>query len=262
MTIYLSGSTPQQPAFLYATYPAGMTVTSSPASPDYAAADVLEAEELNGWKPANLTGAHSLTVTFPSPFQAEFFALAGKGLDGVTVEVRGSSDGFVASDVQLAAPAVLSGAIAAWGNYPSASYAAIKYIFSTFGSDFTVKHLACGVLSPLPFPEDGFCAAPLQAEGQHLVSYEGLFLGSVTQRVMRPFSLNFGTVTPAEKPLFDDMVKACVQTAQGLFFVPDLSQTDCHFGTIEKKYKYEPKMTKGMYTIPAIPFTARAADAV
>ena len=55
------------------------------------------------------------------------------------------------------------------------------------------------------------------------------------------------------------MVNACVRTAKGLFFVPDLSQPTVHFGWIDKKWKYEPKMKLGLYNIPTIPFTSRAA---
>jgi len=260
MTIFLIDSAvPQQPAFLYATYPMGVTVAALPESPGYTPAHILQADENNGWRPLNTVGAHALICTYPTPVQFDYFALVGKSIDGVLVEVRGSSDGFNASDVQLSPPAPLSGAIAAWRAVPTAIYNSIKYIFSNFSVDFQIKHIAAGILSPLPFLEDGFCTAPLQAEGSHLISHAGQFLGSVTDRVMRPFSLSFGQVDPVEEALFSAMVKACVQTAKGLFFVRDISLPDVSFGWIDKNYKYEPKMQLGLYNIPTFPFTSRAS---
>lgn len=258
MTIFISDNTPKQPTFLFATYPPGTTVADSPESAAYAPADVLQADETNGWRPVGTNGAHALIVSYPQPVQVEYFALVGKYIDGVTLEIRGSLDGFVASDVQLLPPVPLFGTVAAWGSFPASSWLTLKYIFSSFSSDFMVKHIAAGTLALLPFMDDGFCAAPLQSEGDHLISHSGLFLGSTTARVMRPFSLSFGQVTPVEEAMFSTVMASCLRTAQGLFFVPDTSLPEVHFGWLDKKYKYEPRMKNGSYEISPIPFTTRA----
>lgn len=258
MSIFLNPSTPQQPAFIYATFPAGAAVTDSPVSTAYTVADVLQAEECNGWKPLSITGSHSLVIDYGAAVTVDCLALAGKSLSGVLVEIWGSATADFASPVQILAATALTGSIAAWLRHPTAGYRYFKYIFSNHGSGFMIKHLVPALLVPLPFFNDGVCLSPLQAEGEHLISHAGLFLGSMTNRVMRTFLLDPGQVTTVEKAQFDAWAAACVRTAQGFFFVPDTGQENIYFGWTEKSYKYEPAMKIGLYTIPRIPFLARA----
>lgn len=257
MTIFINTGGRQQPAFIYATYAAGVTVTDSPDSAAFDPNSVLQADEVSGWKPANLTGSHSLIYDYQAAVPLEHVAMCGKGMNGVTLEIRGSSDNFASSDVQLLAPTVLVGNLAAWVSFTQATYRYIKYIYSGHGSTFTIKHIAAG-LALLPFLNDGFCELPLESDGDHLISHEGLFLGSVTSKVMRSFSLDFGQLTFAELPTFDAWVNNCIKKAQGFFFIPNTGEETIYFGWVDKGYKYQPTRKNGLYSLAAIPFMARA----
>lgn len=257
MTIFLNTGDRQQPAFIYATYAAGVTVTDSPDSANYDPANVLQPDEVSGWKPANLTGSHSLIFNLQTPVPLEHVAICGKALNGVTLEIRGSSDNFATSDVQVLAATVLSGERAARCSFTQATYQYFKFSFSGHGSTFMVKHIA-DRLALLPFINDGFCEFPLESDGDHLISHEGLFLGSVTSKVMRSFSLDFGQLTFAELPTFDAWANSCIKTAQGFFFIPNTAEDTIYFGWVDKGYKYQPTQKTGLYSLGAIPFQARA----
>lgn len=257
MTIFLSDSLPQQPAFLYATYGPTATAVASSSAAGYSASDVLQADENNGWKPANLAQT-SLTIDLGAALPTDHFAIVGNNLAGSKADVFGSSNGtdFVQiSPFSLISPNGANGE--AWRRYDGVQYRWLKLLISYHSNSFQIKHLVFGQLVPLPFLEDGACLNPVQSEGQHLISHAGAFMGSVTQKVTRPFSLNFGEVDAIEEVAFADMVANCVTVPQGLFFVPDISLDTCHFGCIDKKFKYEPVMKRGMRTIPKIPFTSR-----
>lgn len=259
MTTFIDASLPQPPAFLYATYPKGTNASGSyPLDPTDNPQDVLSADELNGFSFTIGPEQRRISLSFLAPYPLEYVAIAGRDLQGVVVEVRGSTDAFVSSNVRVSPPTALQGSIAAWFSFPVTSFKFLNFIFTNFASDFRVKHIACGLLQPLPFQADNFCPSPLQVNGSNLISYEGLFLGRATQSVMRPFNLDFGQVTSVEKACFDAVMAACHQTAQGLFYVPDISRSDVHFGAIDQGYKYEPKMSLGQFIIPAIPFSSRA----
>lgn len=258
MTIFINQPGWQQPAFLYATYPAAATVADSPDSASYDPNVVLQADESQGWKPASISGSHSLIVNYGAPTTIEAIAIVGKSLAGVTLEIRGSTDNFAASNVQIMAASALSGSVAAWKSFAQASYQYVKFIFSGHSSAFMVKHLAAGALSLLPFLNDGVSLEPLQADGEHLISHAGLFLGSTTSKVMRPYSLSFGQVSPTEEATFRAWANACIATARGFFFIPDSGEDTVHFGWVSKDFNYSPPMENSLYDMPAIPFQARA----
>lgn len=255
MTIFIGSTTPQQPAFIYASYPVDATATASSAATGHAALNVLQADESEGWKPATVSGSHTLTTS--NDQTVDVVALQGKRLDGATFKVEAASTPEGAR-TELLAPVVIPSEETVWFQIASTTLPYLIYTFSGVRSEFQVKHIAATLLVPLPFLEDGVCTSPLQAEGEHLVSQAGLYLGSVTTKVTRPFSLRWGDVDPIEEVPFADMATSCVATAQGLFFVPDIGQSQVHFGVIDRRWKYEPKMRLGLYQIPAIPFTSRA----
>lgn len=257
MTIFLSESLPQQPAFLYATYGPTATAVASASASGYSASDVLQSDENLGWKPLNAEQT-SITVNLGSALLTDYFAIVGTGLAGAKADVFGSSDNvtfYQISPFELISPTGANGV--AWRRYNPVQYRYLKLLISYHSSSFQIKHLLFGQLVPLPFLEDGSCFNPVQSEGQHLISHAGAFLGSVTQKVIRPFSLNFGQVDAVEQIAFENLVHHCVITPKGLFFVPDISLDTCHFGYIDKKWKYEPVVKLGMATIPKIPFTSR-----
>jgi len=255
MTIFISENLPQQPAFLFASYGPTASASASSSASGYLAADVLQADENNGWKPAT-TAQAQITIDLGSIVLNDHVALAGNNFAGVSIFVSGSSDGVNFSNT-LIPTTLISAKGEAWFKYAPASFRYLRIAMVGHSSAFQIKHVLFGLLVPLPFLEDGACLNPIQSEGQHLISYAGLYLGSVTQRVTRPFSLSFGQVTAVEEAAFSAWMAACVQTAQAFFFVPDLAEPLCYFGYVDKKWKYEATMKTGMATIPKIPFTAR-----
>jgi len=258
MTNFISASTPLQPAFIYASYPPGVNATGNLGSGGATdASAVLQADEASGWTFSSNGSNGQIVVTYPSPAALNCLALVGSGLTGATIGVFGSNDSG-ATWTQLLPYTAAGNDAVFWAQHTTGAYASFMYSFAGFAAGLTVKHIAGALLAPLPFLDDGACTGPLQAEGSHLISYTGLYLGSVTQRVMRPFSLSFGQVTPVEKELFDAVMAAGLQNARGLFFVPDTGLDEVHFGWIDKTYKYEPKLKVGLYELAAIPFTARA----
>ena len=255
MTVYLETPGQGQPAFIYANYPPGTTASASSSAAGYAPENVLQAEEAEGWRPLSHVGTHVLTVS--NSQAVDVIAMQGKALDGISIKVEAASTPE-GSRTELLATTVIDQNETVYLRIAQGSQAYLIYTFTNVSNVFTVKHIVASQLALLPFLEDGLCLAPLQAEGDHLVSQSGYFLGSVTTRVMRPFSLDWGQVDDVEEVAFAKLVSSCVATAQGLFFIPDASSTDIYFGTIDKKYKYEPKMKLGLYDIPTIPFTSRA----
>lgn len=256
MSTFLSESLPEQPAFLYSTYAPTATVTASTSAAGYSASDILQADENNGWKPLN-TSPTTLTIDLGSAITTDHIALVGTSLSGVLVSLAGADNAGMTGSVVLVAETAIASNGESWLKYATASHRYLQVTVSAHSTAFQIKHMVVGLLAPLPFMEDGFCPNPIQAEGQHLVSYAGLFLGSVTQRVIRPFTIPFGQVDAVEEVAFSNWKAACVETSQGFFFVPDTASATCYFGYVDKKWKYEPVMKMGMATIPKIPFTAR-----
>lgn len=250
-----------QPAFLYADYLATATVTATDTDTGYSAADVLESCEDLTWKPANQTGSKSLTIDLGATLLIGAVALVGDFLNGVTLEVRGSTDNFVASDVELSAAAAIATAtfVSTWRSWSNGNYRYLRLVFSGMGASFRISHVAACRFDLLPYPEDGHDPDIIQAEGTHLVSVSGYYLGSNQQKTLRPLQLAFGEVTDAEFAVFQRWSDACVKTMQGFFYVPDTAETECFFGWLDPKYKFSAPMKNGMRKMAAIAFNSRVA---
>ena len=258
MSKYISPSQPRQPAFIYAAWPTGTTVSASRPSATSVAASVLQADESTGFSFDMTTNLNVLAFNFINPAQISALAIVGAGLTGASVSVYGSTDNFVASNDELLPFTTTINDAFFWAQFNPSIYQYIKVTFTGLSSNHVIRHMAITNLGLLPYLEDGtFCPAPIEATGDHLIGYTGLFLGSVTQKVMRPFNLSFGQVDAVEEVSFRAWAMACITVAQGFFFIPDSGQLICYFGYVDKSYKYNPIMASGLATIPAIPFTAR-----
>lgn len=243
-----------QPAFIYDTG-AVASIEIFPESGIYTATDILQPDELNGWKP-DLTIA-ILTFDFGSATAINCFALAGDNLDGISVEVGGSTDNFNTSDVQVSAPAALSGTTAAWRSFTTASYRYWRIIFSTPGSAITIYHAVLQELAQLPYMDDGVGITPLTADSKALVSEQGYHLGTVVNKVQRKFKLKFGQVDDTELAVFTAWAEAVIPEGKGFFFIPDTAASGCYFGILDDKFNWDPTADKGLHKIPTIPFTSR-----
>lgn len=246
------------PAFLFTSYPATASASANDSASGYAAGNILFATEYNGWMPSDTTGDKILTIDLGTAQVVDSIGLAGLGLDGVNCEVRGSTDNFGSSDVQLSATATLSGSIAAWVNFANlASYRYLKLIFDTMGSDFMVAYACCTAARVMPWLEDGHDPDIYQTTGSHLISPSGVVLGSVQQSTLRDLSLGFGQVNDSDYQKFADWAATCVATLRPWFYVPDSSAAAVYFGWTEASYKFSAPYRSGLRTMAKIPFKAR-----
>jgi len=191
-----------RPAFIYAAYPPAATVTATSTASGLTAADVLESTEDTGWRPATIAGAQSLTIDLGDSLPIGCVALAGEYLNGITLEVRASSDNFGGVDIQISPPAALAQHVATWRQWTQAPYRYWKLIFTGLGLSTEIYHAALCRYEPLPFLDDGADPDIMQAEGSHLISQSGYYMGSYQQRAMRALSLDFGQVTEAQYEIF------------------------------------------------------------
>ncbi|GEM_PF-5019137 len=221
-----------QPAVLYTSYPptAAVTATDSYAGAD--PADVLFATEDTFWRPANQTGDKTLTVDFGADRTVDRLGIVGENLDGCLVDVRVSSDNFIASNVLLADGVTLAAAVnAATVPFVSSTYRYARLVFKAgyYPSNLRLAWLCWDRQRVLPYLEEDFDPDNLDATGEHLVSRQGLYLGSEQERTMRRCSLNLGQVTDFEYAIIKEWAAACIGTLQPFLFVPDIDEAAALF---------------------------------
>lgn len=250
-----------RPSFIYATHLTTATATATDTASGYAAANVLEGCEDTSWRPADITGSKTLTIALGALLPIGQIAILGQYLNGVTLELRGSTDGFVASDVQLSAESAINSSafVTAWRSFTEADYSHIRLIFTGFSSTFEVQHVACCRAVSLPFLDDGHDPDTFQAEGTALVGPAGTFLGFTQQRTMRNLTLDFGQITNSQYPHFQLWAESCVMTLRPFFYVPNLDAPECFFGWVDAKYRFSAPSKAGARRLASIPFTGRVA---
>lgn len=250
-----------RPSFIYATHLTTATASATDSAIGYPAANVLEGVEDTSWRPLNTIGSKSLTISLGGLLPIGQVAVLGNYLNGVTLEVRGSTDGFVSSDVQLSAPIVITSSVfvTAWRSFTEALYRQVRFIFTGFAGSFEIQHIACCRAVPLPFLEDGHDPDVYQSEGTHLVGVAGTYLGATQQRTMRNLNLDFGQITNAQYLPFIFWAEYCVMTMRPFFYVPDTGAPECYFGWVDAKYKFSAPMKVGARKVAPIPFIGRIA---
>jgi hypothetical protein len=250
-----------KPSFIYPTHLTTATATATDAATGYPAANVLEGCEDTAWRPLNTTGAKSLTISLGGLLPVGQVALLGNYLNDVTLELRGSTDGFVASDVQLSAASAINSSafVTAWRSFAEGYYTHVKLIFTGFSASFEIQHAAICRAVSLPYLDDGHDPDIFQAEGTALIGAAGTFLGFTQQRTMRALNLDFGQITAAQYFPFQFWAERCISTLRPYFYVPDIGQAECYFGWTDAKYKFSAPMKAGARRLAAIPFTGRVA---
>lgn len=250
-----------RPTFIYPTHIVTGPVTATDTALNYAAANVLEGCEDTAWKPANTTGSKSIIITMGGELPVGQVGILGNYLNGVTLEVRGSTDGFVASDVELSAAAAISTStfITTYRRFTEGLYTHIKLIFSGHSASFEVQHIACCRAVSLPYLEDGHDPDAFNSNGGHLIGSAGTYLGATQQNSMFTISLDFGQLLTAQYAPFQHWADYCVRTIRPFFYVPDIDQTACYFGWTEAKYKFSAPSKTGSRRLAPIPFTGRRA---
>lgn len=250
-----------RPSFIYSIAPTTATATASDTFAGYDAQNVIEATEDTGWKPADTTGDKTLVLDLVLELPIGAVAVLGQYINGVTMEVRGSTDNFVSSDVQLSAPAVISTSAfnTAYRRFTEDSYRYIKLILSGFGASTEIMHVSCCRTVDLPWLEDGHDSESYQATGTHLVGVAGMYLGASQQSAMRTLNLDFGQIPSSQFPAFQLWAEACVRTMKPFFYVPRVDQPECYFGWVDAKYKFAAPSRLGLHKLAGIPFTSRMA---
>lgn len=250
-----------RPSFIYSIAPDTSTATASDTMAGYDAQNVIEPTEDTSWKPANTTGNKSLVLDLQLQLPIGAIAVLGQYLNGITMEVRGSTDNFVSSDVQLSAAAVISSSSfnTAYRTFTEGSYRYIKLILSGFGASSAIMHVSCCRSVNLPYLEDGHDPVKFKPTGSHMVGVSGVYLGASQQCTMRNLSLDFGRIPSSQFPAFQLWAEACLQTMKPFFYVPDSALPECYFGWVEAKYEFSAPVKYGIHKLSAIPFTSRIA---
>lgn len=244
------------PAFLHGnTQNQFTTISVTDAAPGTDIDNVFEPIEDTYWQPLTTNTQtieyHPGAVSFVG---TPFAAFAGEGFDSATLEVRGSTDGFVSSNVQLLAPTGQNGTDSAWWvDVVNATYQDYRFIFSNFDSDFLISYFSFGTYLDLPYLAEDWDGNSSDPDGDFLVSGAGYLVGSVVHAVYRDLPIRFGSVTSISN--FLAWREACIDAKQGFFFVPDIDTTEVYFGYVKEGFKAPYK--NGMYEIAPMTFKAR-----
>lgn len=249
-----------QPAFLYPdATPQTVTATDTATGAD--PLNIIGAMEGPYWQPLNNTGSKELVLKFSAALAVDFVAILGRGLDGATVEVRGSTDDFATVDVQLSAGAALSAALnAAWRSVTGGTYSEIKLVFSSFSTTMKINHVAVGAVKLLPYFKQGHDAANSKPDGEHKVSTSGTYNGAVQQSAMAEYSLAFNNATAAKLAAFLSWKAACVDNIAAFFLVPDTDAAACCFCWQDKPGFSAPELPGvGLFKVATIKVLTRLA---
>lgn len=247
-----------QPTLLYPNTPylATATASATDAYAGTAATHVLSAREDTYWRPANTSGAKTLTVDLGEVRATNALALVGEGMDGVLLDVEVSTNGSawstVLADGNLFAPVNVGWA--AWTQTP-ARY--VRLTFSAFGSAFRVAWVCLCNAELLPYLEQDFDAHNIDEAGEASVSPGGLFLGNVQRRSMRELTLRFGLLEAAEVAPLSAWAAQCVVTGRPWVFVPDTGSLEAFF-CWQQKPKFSAPYRMSMYEVAPITATTRA----
>ncbi len=248
-----------QPAVLYTEYAGAVSVTATDSLADSDPEDVLLATEDTWWAPANQSGSKSLIFDFGAGYYYNAIALLGRDLDGVTVEIRGSTDNFSASDFQIKAPTALSAPVnAGWLIAPGSTVRYHKVIFSGFSSDFRVAHVCLDQIRPLPYLSEDFDPDGFDAAGEQLVSSSGVYVGSTLQRTMRELPLDLGQVTDSEYAIIAHWAENRLRRLLPYFFLPEQWTYDTAYFGWNKDGRFSAPLKDGVRTVAPMTFVTRA----
>jgi hypothetical protein len=256
MTMYLQDTSYGQPAFLYMAT-SGITITASSTKSGYAAANLLQPEELLGWMPSSASGSHTLTLDFGAGEQCDSLAVLGKDMIDSSLALSGSNDNSNWTTIQAAT--LITREPAVYFLFASATWRYWRLTLTNLSSVTTLYHLSEGMRQELPFLGDGCTPYSSGAEATDLISPAGLWLGTVQQRTMAKFDLPFGQVFTPELEVFNRWAAACVDVRRPFFLVPDLSVPDVYFSWTDPGYKFGPKYRNGMPDIGNIKLNARVS---
>jgi len=247
-----------QPTILYCNYGATATATAS-ITGNGNSSDVLIQTEDTFYAPL-VTTTFNVVIDLGASAPMNAIALVGNAMGGAFLEIRGSSDNFVASDVLVSADDVLvSDVNSAWRAFTESTYRYWKCIFTLHPSNIRLAHVCLMSQIALPFFETDPDIDNVTPTSVQLVSQAGTYNGANQQKTMRDMSLYWGEVTPPELVGIKAFSDACIKVVNPFTFIPDIDETDSFYGWIPGGGNFASPYTPGVYSIPAIPFTTRAA---
>jgi hypothetical protein len=247
-----------QPTIIYCDYGTTATATAS-ITGNGNGSDVLIQTEDTFYAPL-VTTTFSLVIDLGAAAAMDSFAMLGHNLGGASVEVRGSTDNFAASDDLVSADAVMvSDVNSTWAAFTEATYQYWKFIFSGHPSNVRVAHICLMSQVLLPYFEIDPDIDTVTPTTVQLISQAGTYNGANQQRAMREMSLNWGEVTASELVGVKAFSNACIKVVNPFFFIPDVDETESFYGWVPGGGKFASPQTPGVFTIPAIQFTTRAA---
>lgn len=170
----------QAPKFLYDNRFADATPVASSTAAGYAVANLLDWKRFTWWQPTVLPA--TITVDCASAQAADYCVVFGHDLaaQGATLEVRGSTDNFAASDVLVATvtPTSDKPILLTWASV-SYRYWRIRITGSTVPS---LAIVAVGAALEMPaYLDEGFDPTRSKAEGEVNRSVRGHALGRVSE---------------------------------------------------------------------------------
>jgi hypothetical protein len=182
------------PYFLYDNRLADAAITASTTASDYAADNVSDWRPYTWWKPTALPA--TLTVDCGSARAADYALIYGHDLfsRGCTVEVRGSTDNFAASDVLVATLTPTDDdPILATFNSASYRYWRLK-IAGSAAPVLAIAAVGARLTAPTGLPQ-GFDPVGRMVEGQANRNDNGQPLGKVVEYEMWKQSISLQRVT-------------------------------------------------------------------
>jgi hypothetical protein len=246
-----------KPVFLFYNFDAAASVTATDSQAGRDPEDVLYSSEDTYWKPLNVTGSKELVIDRNESTFHNTIALLGIALDGVSLEVRTSTDNFVSSDNLLFSRVLDSNINATWVPHSGCECQYIKLIFTNFDTDFAVSFVCPADAIRLPYLEKDFDPDNIVATGDHLVSSSGMYIGFNLQKSMSEMTISVGEVSPEEYNELFVWRDECVKRMLPFFFVPDAKENAIYFGWLPDK-KFSAPLVDGMRVVGDIRFITRA----
>ena len=249
-----------QPFILWNQWLAADTVAASSTASGFDADDVLVPTEVGGWAPSSLTApylvVHSDTVTLH-----DALVIHGTNIDGVSAELRSSTDNFVADDTQVLASTELAApAGTAWLDAGSFAAYYFKVIFTDLPSNAVIHYVGIFLRTELPLLGSDCDINQVTAVGGDLYSAGGIYGGSYQLRAERELTVDPGLLTTSQQADWQDVADNTIKALAPFFFVPDAAADDVFFGTWKTPRWNCPIFTKaGLYKLRALTMRTRAA---
>lgn len=246
-----------QPTILYCVYDTAATATISLVG-NGVTTPVLAATEDQYYAPLS-TDSFNIVIDQGAANAISAFSLLGAYMDGVTVEVRGSTDNFSASDESVSAAAALTSDVnSAWRSFTEVSYQYIKLIFTGHPTNLRVAHVCLSDYDLFPHFETDPDFGNFTPTGIQIISQSGIYNGSNQQKSMRMMNINWGQLSPAELPPVEAWANATVKVMRAFTIVPDTAETESYFCWQPDGGQYKAPLRTGINTVSNFTIETRA----